>query len=123
MSDYDMKLADDYAEECDMKLADFDAETSKRSTIPYSIKDPTSHVICYENDKSQPVRMGDTVSITVFGYETSEFDVTGELMEVSYGLDGFIDSVRLYSHKTDYLSTPISCEGVIYRPEAVPQCG
>jgi len=89
---------------------------SKRATIPYNLKEP-SNVICYENDESQPVRMGDIVSITVFGYEASESEVTGELMEVSYGMDGFIDSVRLYNHKNDYLSTPISCEGVIYKPE------
>lgn len=89
---------------------------SERATIPYSLKDPSS-VICYENDEDQPVRMGDVVSMTVFGYESTEFDVTGELMEVSYGMDGFIDSVRLYNRKNDYLSTPISCEGVIYRPD------
>lgn len=38
---------------------------SKRATIPYNLKEP-SNVICYENDESQPVRMGDIVSITVF---------------------------------------------------------
>lgn len=92
------------------------ATDSERAAVPYSLKDP-HRLICYENDECRPVRMGDVVSITVFGFEASEFDVTGELMEVAYGIDGFIDSVRLYNRTNDYLSTPISCEGVIYRPD------
>lgn len=88
---------------------------AERSTIPMSLKSP-GKVIRYENRDDDPVRMGDMVSVTVFGPDAEEMDATGELMEVSYGPDGFISSVRLYNHRTDYLSCPISCEGVIYRP-------
>lgn len=40
---------------------------SERATIPYSIKDP-SHVICYENDEDQPVRMGERLVTVGRGY-------------------------------------------------------
>lgn len=89
---------------------------NKPIPIPYRL---CSADFCkYENATERTVFMGDRVTIySILGPDGGECEMTGELYEVTYGVDGFIREVNVVDEKGDGHLCAFPCEGVFYVPE------
>ena len=65
-----------------------------------------------------PVRMGDTVSvISDCGPCGGEVEHVGELAGVTYGQDGFLESVTLWDEDGNGRLVSVFADGVFYKPK------
>lgn len=65
-----------------------------------------------------PVRMGDMVSVVSdYGPNGAEVEHVGELAGVTYGQDGFLDSVTLWDEDGNGKLVSVFADGVFYKPK------